>query len=48
MTTGEHKPPTFGRPVRGRIYDSMTETIDNTPAVRIPRITAEEGISADI
>ena len=41
-------PLTFDRPLRGRIYDSIAETIGNTPLVRIPRITAEEGITADI
>ncbi len=44
------KPKTlvFDRPLRGRIYDSIAETIGNTPLVRIPRICAEEGVSADI
>src|SRR3954452_5714585 len=46
-TTG-HKPLVFDRPLRGRIYDSIAETIGNTPLVRIPRIAAEEGIKADI
>jgi cysteine synthase A len=35
-------------PLRGRIYDSIAETIGNTPLVRIPRICREEGITADI
>jgi cysteine synthase A len=47
MTTG-HKPLVFDRPLRGRIYDSIAETIGNTPLVRIPKITHEEGITADI
>jgi cysteine synthase A len=38
----------FDRPLRGRIYNSIAETIGNTPLVRIPRITAEEGITADL
>src|SRR3954469_25379149 len=42
------KPLVFDRPLRGRIYDSIAETIGNTPLVRIPHITAEEGIKADI
>jgi cysteine synthase len=42
------KPLEFDRPLRGRIYDSIAETIGNTPLVRIPRICAEEGITADI
>ncbi|MDE2006827.1 MAG: cysteine synthase A [Rhodospirillales bacterium] len=42
------KPLVLDRPHRGRIYDSIAETIGNTPLVRIPRIAAEEGIGADI
>ncbi|HVZ08214.1 cysteine synthase A [Rhodopila sp.] len=44
----EQKPLTLDRPLRGRIYDNIAETIGNTPLVRIPKITAEEGITADI
>src|ERR1700712_6108436 len=44
----EHKKLVFDRPLRGRIYDSIAETIGNTPLVRIPKICAEEGITADI
>jgi cysteine synthase len=44
----DRKQPVFDRPLRGRIYDSIAETIGNTPLVRIPRICREEGISADI
>ncbi|HXT79811.1 MAG TPA: cysteine synthase A [Acetobacteraceae bacterium] len=47
MTTA-NKTLTFDRPLRGRIYDSIAETIGNTPLVRIPHITAEEEIKADI
>src|SRR5271154_6017810 len=43
-----HKPLKFDRPLRGRIYDSIAETIGNTPLVRIPRIQREENIAADI
>ena len=35
-------------PLRGRIYDSIAETIGNTPLMRIPNITREDGIKADI
>jgi len=42
------KPLVFDKPLRGRIYDSIAETIGNTPLVRIPRITAEEGLVADV
>jgi cysteine synthase A len=44
----KQKPIVFDRPLRGRIYDSIAETIGNTPLVRIPNITAEDGIKADI
>jgi cysteine synthase A len=43
-----HKPLVFDRPLRGRIYDSIAETIGNTPLVRIPKIAAEEGLVADV
>ncbi|HYZ62938.1 MAG TPA: cysteine synthase A [Acetobacteraceae bacterium] len=49
MDTASHtKPLAFDRPLRGRIYDSIAETIGNTPLVRIPRISREEGLTADI
>jgi cysteine synthase A len=35
-------------PARGRIHDSVLETIGATPLVRIPRIIAAEGLAADI
>ena len=44
----ELKPVVLDRPIRGRIYDSIMETVGNTPLVRIPNITAEDGIKADI
>ncbi|MFO1029397.1 MAG: pyridoxal-phosphate dependent enzyme, partial [Acetobacteraceae bacterium] len=44
----DHKPLTFDLPLRGRIYDNIAETIGNTPLVRIPKISAEEGVAADI
>jgi cysteine synthase A len=47
-TQVETKQFTLDPPLRGRIYDSIAETIGNTPLVRIPRICREEGISADI
>jgi len=34
--------------VRGKIYDSFDQTVGNTPLVRIPRLTEEEGVKADI
>ena len=33
---------------RGRIYDSFADTVGHTPLVRIPRLSAEYGIRADI
>jgi cysteine synthase len=33
---------------RGRIYDSITDTIGNTPLVRLNRLTAERGVKAEI
>ncbi len=33
---------------RGKIYDSITETIGATPLVRLPRLTAETGVKAEI
>ena len=38
----EHKPG------RGRVYDSITETIGDTPLVRIKKLTKEAGVKADI
>ncbi len=33
-------------PPRGRIYDSILDTIGGTPLVRLPRLEAEEGLDA--
>jgi len=33
---------------RGRVYDSIVETIGNTPLVRIPRLAKEAGAKADV
>jgi len=40
--------PEFDKPGRGRVYDSIIETIGNTPLVRIRRYCAAEGIDADV
>lgn len=41
------KAETFPKaPGRGRIYDSITETVGNTPLVRLDRFAAEKGIVA--
>lgn len=39
---------TLDTPGRGRIYGSILETVGNTPLVRIPRISQEEGLKADL
>ncbi len=36
------------RPGRGRIYDSITETIGDTPIVRLDKIAAEKGVKAKL
>ncbi len=46
--------PTDARPApataapRGRIYDSVLQTVGGTPLVRLPRLTAEDGLLADL
>ena len=37
-----------GKPGRGRVYNSITETIGDTPLVRIHRMTQDAGAKADI
>lgn len=37
-----------GKLGRGRVYDSITETIGNTPLVRLSRLAAASGIKAEI
>src|SRR3569833_946334 len=37
-----------GKPGRGRVYDSIVETIGDTPLVRVHRLTMEAGAKADI
>jgi cysteine synthase A len=44
----DRKPLKFDPPLRKRIYDSIAETIGNTPLVRIPNILREEKLSADV
>ncbi|MDB5572619.1 MAG: Cysteine synthase [Hyphomicrobiales bacterium] len=36
------------RPGRGRIYDSITDTIGNTPLVRLSRLARERGVRANL
>jgi cysteine synthase len=37
-----------GKPGRGRVYDSITETIGDTPLVRLNRMAKQAGAKADI
>lgn len=37
-----------GKPGRGRVYDSITQTIGDTPLVRMNHLTKEAGTKADI
>ena len=48
MTQTSQRPARFDEPGRGRIYDSIIETIGNTPLVRLHRFCAAEGLSADM
>jgi cysteine synthase A len=48
MDSHSLKPTVLDKPLRGRIYDNILETIGNTPLVRIPRIAAEDGLLADV
>jgi cysteine synthase A len=36
------------KPGRGRIYDSITQTIGDTPLVRLDRLTREKGVKANL
>jgi cysteine synthase A len=38
----------LGKPGRGRVYDDITETIGNTPLVRLSKIAAATGAKAEI
>ena len=38
----------FDKPLRGRIYDNILETIGNTPLVRIPTLAKETKAVADV
>ena len=40
--------PAQHRPGRGRIYDFITETIGDTPLVRMARMPAAAGVKADL
>ena len=40
--------PTFRLPGRGLVYDSITDTIGDTPLIRLARLPQEEGVKAEI
>jgi cysteine synthase A len=42
MSSADHKPG------RGRIYDSITQTIGDTPIVRLNRLAKEKGVKANL
>jgi cysteine synthase A len=44
----KEKPATLKPPGRGRIYDCITETIGDTPLVRMKRMPQDAGVKADI
>jgi cysteine synthase A len=44
MNAADRSPP----PPRGRIYDSILDTIGATPLVRLPRLVASERLAADL
>src|SRR6202789_1686192 len=37
-----------GKPGRGRIYDSITQTIGDTPLVRMRHMPKQAGVKADV
>ncbi|MEH3119380.1 MAG: cysteine synthase A [Methylorubrum populi] len=46
--TDTSTPATARKPGHGRVYGSITETIGNTPLVRLNRLTKERGVDAEI
>ena len=44
----KQKPVKLDGPLRKRIYDSIAETIGNTPLVRLNRVTREAGAQAEV
>lgn len=44
----EIPPSTAPAPGRGRIYDSITDTIGNTPLVRLRKVAAAKGVKANL
>jgi cysteine synthase A len=48
MTATNSTRLTFDKPGRGRVYNSILETIGNTPLVRIGRLAQEAGCQAEV
>ena len=48
MTIREATRLTFDKPGRGRVYESILETIGNTPLVRVGKLAAEMGCKAEV
>lgn len=48
MAESAQKPGTAHLPGRGRVYNSITDTIGDTPLVRLNRLPAERGVKATI
>ncbi len=47
-SAGKPEPVNLDKPGRGRIYNSIVETIGNTPLVRAPGLTADLGLVGDL
>ena len=48
MTDASKAEVSAKKPGRGKIYDSITQTIGDTPLVRFDRIAAERGVKANL
>ncbi|NKB53278.1 MAG: cysteine synthase A [Rhizobiaceae bacterium] len=48
MSTQDATRLSFDKPGRGRVYDSILETIGNTPLLRIGKLAAERGCQAEV
>lgn len=48
MSIAVPESPTFRAPGRGRVYNSITETIGDTPLVKLARLPEAEGVKANV
>jgi cysteine synthase A len=48
MSVAVPESPTFRSPGRGRVYNSITETIGDTPLVKLARLPEAEGVKANV